>query len=387
VVKTTIQLGICLLAGCILCSDQALCAAAKPIVDGPAIVGYVFPAGHAMTQGQVDPHELTRINYAFAITKDGRMISSSAVDGQNLALLVGLKKENPSLTVLVSVGGWLGSRDFSDIALSEQSRKVFVDSVMDFLQRYDLDGLDIDWEYPGLPGSGHAYRVEDAENFTLLLKELRLNFDEVAKKNGRQLYLTIAAGASEEYLAHTEMNKVQQYVDAINLMTYDYNEAPSNGFTGHHAPLYTDPHAADNESADASVRAFERAGVPAEKIILGVPFYGRAWEQVRSENHGLFQPGKPAARDYIPYSVISSSLIGHGYTRYWDAAASAPYLYSTSEKTFVSYEDPESLTAKCKYVLAHRLGGMMFWEYSNDADGVLLGTIVRGLRRSPSVAP
>jgi chitinase len=306
-------------------------------------------------------------------------VTGTAVDAQNFALLVALKKENPSLTILISVGGWLGSGDFSDIALTKESRSTFIGSVMDFLRRFGLDGLDIDWEYPGMPGAGHAYRDEDGQNFTLLLKELRRQFSKEEKVTGRRLYLTIAAGASDEYLAHTQMRQVQRYVDDVNLMAYDYNEAPSNGLTGHHAPLFIDPNAPNKESADTSVRAFERAGVPAKKLILGTPFYGRSWQGVSSENNGLFRPGKPAARDFIPFNVIDGTMLGHGFTRYWDASASAPYLYNEDQKIFVSYEDPESLTAKCNYVLAHRLGGVMFWEYSDDPNRVLLRTIVHTL--------
>jgi chitinase len=371
---------------CVLCGFSTLCAAKGQALDGTAIVGYVFPRGTLLTQGQIDARSLTRINYAFANTKDGRMVIGSAADTQNFALLVALKKDNPLLTILISVGGWLGSGDSSDIALTAQSRKAFIDGAMDFLKRYELDGLDIDWEYPGLPGAGHAYRADDTQNFTLLVKEVRSRFTQEEKTSGRRFRLTIAAGASDEYLAHTEMGKVQQYVDAVNVMAYDYSEARSDGLTGHNAPLFAGPNSRDDESADASVRAFERAGVPAKKLILGVPFYGRSWEQVSGENHGLFQPGKPAAIDFIPFNDIAGALLGHGYTRYWDAAASAPYLYSAGQKIFVSYEDPESLAAKCSYVLTHGLGGIMFWKYSDDPNGTLLGVIVRTLRSSATGA-
>jgi chitinase len=364
----------------------AFCAANGGTSEAPAIVGYVFPRDGALKPGQIDARGLDRINYAFASTKDGRLVSGSQADVQNLALLVALKKENPSLRILISVGGWLGSGDFSDIALTAQSRKVFVNSVMDFIAHNDLDGLDVDWEYPGQPGAVHTYRAEDMQNFTLLLKELRNRFTQQGKADGRRLYLTIAAGASDEYLAHTEMDKVQGYVDAVNLMAYDYNEGPAHGRTTHQAPLFVDPDSPIQESADTSVRAFEQAGVPAAKLILGVPFYGRSWEQVSNTNHGLFQPGKPAARDFIPFAEINGSLIGHGFTRFWDALASAPYLYSPDQKIFISYEDPESLARKCSYVLAHRLGGVMFWEYSDDPNGVLLGVIEHALHRSSSIA-
>jgi chitinase len=353
-------------------------AATKP--SEPMVVGYVFPQNATLQDGQIDAHRLTRANYAFANIKDGRMVTGFASDPQNFAFLTGLRKQNPEFTVLVSVGGWLWSTNFSDISLTAESRRMFIQSVMEFLERYDLDGLDIDWEYPGMAGAGHPFRAVDKENFTLLLKELRKQFDEEEKKRGRRLYLTIAAGASDDYLAHTEMNKVQRYVDTVNLMAYDYVEPGSDPLTGNHAPLFADPADARNYSADASIKAFEQAGVPAGKILLGVPFYGHVWGEVPDRNHGLVQPGKAVPGAYAPYHAITDTMLNEGYVRYWDQSASVPYLYNSEKHIFVSYEDPESLADKCSYVLTHKLGGVMFWEYSGDPSGTLLGTISQSLR-------
>jgi chitinase len=198
------------------------------------------------------------------------------------------------------------------------------------------------------------------------------------------LYLTFAAGASDDYLAHTEMSKVQKYVDTVNLMAYDYVEPGSDPLTGHHAPLYTSPADVRNYSDDASVQAFEKAGVPAEKILLGVPFYGHVWGQVADVNHGLLQPGKQVPNAYAPFSAITANMLGNGYVRYWDPVASAPYLYNSDKHIFVSYEDPESLAAKCSYVKSHKLGGVMFWDYSGDPTGTLLGVIDQSLRGAPA---
>jgi chitinase len=341
------------------------------------VTGYVFTRGTALTPGQVDAKHLTRINYAFANIQGGRMVLGAPADVQNFAQLRTLRNSNPRLTVLVSVGGWLWSTNFSDMVLTAESRRVFEESVMVFLAQYDLDGLDIDWEYPGLPGAGHPYRAEDKQNFTALLAELRTRFDAKARKTHRRLYLTIAMGAGDDVIAHTEMRKVARYVDTVNLMTYDYYEAGSDPTTGHHAPLFADPADPKKASSDETVRAYEKAGVPAEKILLGVPFYGREWGEVADLKHGLFQPGKVIPGAYAPYSVIEASMLGEGqgFTRYWDDAAQAPYLYNVEKHIFVSYEDPESLKGKCKYVRSHKLGGVMFWDYFGDPDGKLLETI------------
>lgn len=344
------------------------------------ITAYVFARSTALTSGQIDPTKITRINYAFSNIEGGRMVPGSPDDAQNFALLRSLRNTNPNLTILVSVGGWLWSTNFSDMALTRDSRTVFEDSVMQFLTRYDLDGLDIDWEYPGMPGSGHSFRPEDKQNFTSLLRELRERFDASARR-GRRLYLTIAMGASDEVIANTEMQKVQRYVDTVNLMTYDYYEPGSESITGNHSPLFADPADPQAASSADTVRAFQKAGVPVEKILLGVPFYGHEWGQVKDQNHGLFQVGKAVPGSYTPFSIIHTTLLASGFTRYWDDAAKVPYLYNPQQNLFVSYEDPESLKLKCQYIRTQKLGGIMFWEYFSDSTGKLLQTINTELRK------
>jgi chitinase len=366
------------IAAGLLLTAFAVAATAYAAPPKTMVVAYVFPQNAVLQPGQIDAQSLTRINYAFANIENGRMVTGFAKDAENFAFLTALKRQNPSLTVLVSVGGWLWSTNFSDVSLTAQSRQIFIDSVMDFLSRYDLDGLDIDWEYPGMAGSGHPFRPEDKQNFTLLLKELRERFDRQTRKTRRHLYLTTAAGASNEFLDHTEMAKAQRYLDTVNLMAYDYYEPGSDNITGHHAPLYTSDDDPKKISGDASVRAFEQAGVPAAKIVLGLPFYGHVWGNVPDRNHGLFQPGKPIPNAYAPYSVIVTTMLNSEssqFMRYWDPVAFVPYLYSAEKQVFVSYEDPESIAAKGRYVQSHKLGGVMFWDYSGDPSGTLLRAI------------
>jgi chitinase len=128
------------------------------------------------------------------------------------------------------------------------------------------------------------------------------------------------------------------------------------------------------------VKAFEEAGVPAGKLLLGVPFYGHVWGEVPDKDHGLFQPGKAVPKGYTPFGMIPNTMIGQGYERYWDSAASAPYLYNAEKQLFVSYDDAESIAAKCRYIIEHKLAGIMFWEYSGDPDGTLLKVVNQSLR-------
>jgi chitinase len=368
----------CIFAALALLFWTKHCAALEPVV-----AAYVFPQSRVLVPGEIDARKLTRVNYAFANIADGRIVEGLPTDAANFAALNALKKDNPHLTVLVSVGGWLWSGGFTDVALTPASRAIFVDSVEAFITRYALDGLDVDWEFPGQRGADHPFRPEDKQNYTLLLKELRGRFDKMARKLHRPLYLTTAVEATSDYIEHTEMGEVAKFVDTVNLMAYDYYEPGGQQITGNHAPLFTDPVDPRGISADRSVREYEQAGVPADKIVLGVPFYGHVWGQVQATNHGLFQPGQLVPNAYADYAAISSSMLGQGFIRYWDAPASVPYLYNPEKQIFVSYEDPQSLALKCKYVNEHHLKGVMFWDYSGDPSGTLLGAIDAGLKPSP----
>lgn len=363
-----------LIAG--LCCSPAIFAGVP--APQPVVVAYVFPKDSAIQPGEIAAHKLTRINYAFANLQGGRIANGYANDDKNFAALVALKQQNPSLTVLVSAGGWLWSGGFSDIALTQQSRAVFIASVAEFVTRHQLDGLDIDWEFPGLPGATNNFRAEDKENYTLLLKDVRQSFNKLEKKLHRRLYLTVAVGASSEFVAHTEMNKVARVVDTVNLMAYDYYQGSSDATTGHHAPLFTNPADPKKISADQSVREFEQAGVPAAKIVLGVPFYSHAWSEVPGTNNGLFQPGKPVPGGE-QFAGGPEALLKNGFIRSWDSVASAPSLYNPETKVFVSYDDPQSLAAKCKFVLDRKLLGVMFWDYEADSTGALLDAVDAGL--------
>lgn len=346
----------------------------------PIICGYIVAENAPIQPGQIDPHSMTRINYAFAGLSAGKVVLPNTNDAANLALLTALRKQNPALQILLSVGGWGGSGGFSDATLTSNSRARFVDSAVAIVKQYSLDGLDIDWEYPGLAGAGNKFRAEDKQNFTLLLRALRARLDREGGVAHRRLYLTIAGGASSEFLEHTQMAEVARVVDDVNLMSYDYYEPGSEKTTGHHAALFTSPQDPEKQSANDSVRDFEAGGVPASKLILGVPFYGHAWSGVPSAHHGLFQPGQPAAHRDAPYQIIATQMLGNGFTRYWDETSKAPWLYNEAQHMFISYEDPESLAVKCAYVQTHQLAGIMFWSYNDDNNGELLKALDSGLR-------
>lgn len=286
-----------------------------------------------------------------------------------------LKSRNPSLKILLSVGGW-GADHFSDAALTESSRRVFAKSAVELLERHHLDGVDIDWEYPGQPGPGIRFRAEDKQNFTLLLRTLREELDRsnAPRGGGGNRYLLTIASSGGEYFRHTEMERLHRHVDWINIMAYDFAGSWTST-TGHHAALF----ASDGPSAAAFVEQHLRAGIPTKKIVLGVPFYGRGWTGVRAENRGLQQPYATAVE--VPWSRLPQE----GFIRHWDDDAKAPLLWSATEQMFISYEDHQSLAQKAQFVREKGLGGFMFWEYSHDPNEELLDALVQGVGGKTSI--
>lgn len=323
----------------------------------------------------INAEALTHINYAFARLIDGEVVSGLENDSANFAELHKLKKINPDLKILVSIGGWGWSGDFSDASLTDESRKKVAETAINYLTKYKLDGLDIDWEYPGLPAAGNTHRAEDKENFTLLMKVLREALDKEGEKNQQYYLLTIASGGMDEYFEHVDLNKAHQYLDFINIMSYDLYHG-WDSISGHHAGLYLSTACVKQLSADHSVQLHLDQNVPIEKLVLGIPFYGRKWEGVNIANNGYNQTattGGSGINFNEIYKYTTDTL--SGYKRYWDTTAQVPYLWNEATQTFISYEDAESLKIKCGYVNDKKMGGVMFWEYHGDKDGILLNAI------------
>ena len=358
-------------------------------------VGYI--AGYRdFDFSKIQANKLTHINYAFANIIDGKIsfgtetqIDKMEMDKEDIELLNNLKKINPELKILVSVGGWTWSKNFSNVALTDSSRKIFAQSAVDFLKKFKLDGIDLDWEYPNQPGDGNIHRPEDIENFTLLLKEVRVFLDyqsEVDGRRGNDKYLlTIATGGDKAYIENTNLGEAHQYLDFINIMSYDaYNGLHTT--TGHHANLFPadgDPaikaKGEEVKSALTSVIGHIDAGVPVEKINLGLAFYGRFWKGVSNKNNGLFQAAESVGMiEY--YRVLAEKYIEkNGFTRFWDESAQAPYLWNPDSSIFISYEDTISIRLKIDYLKEKGLGGVMFWEYTDDYESQLLDAIYYNL--------
>lgn len=337
-----------------------------------AVIGYVAGYNGIIATETLDVAKLTHINYAFVDVKGDRAwLTNERTDTINFRLLNLLKKKNPELKIMISIGGWSWSRNFSEAVLTDSSRKNFAASAANIVFQYSLDGIDIDWEYPNMRGDGNVFRPEDKQHYTLMFAELRRSLDSIGKITRKKYQLTTAVGGFAEFIRNTEMDKAQQYLDYVNIMTYDY----SWGIAGHHTNLYTSTDNPRENSADKAVKAFMAAGVPPAKLVVGLAFYGRGGIVATTDKHGLNQkiiaPARGGGFTYLKDSVIGKN----GFVRYWDDKAQAPYLFNDSTKQFISYDDEISVRIKCKYVEYNQLGGVMFWEYSSDPKGYLLAVV------------
>jgi len=341
----------------------------------PVIIGYVGGFRGLIAIDSIDIWRLSHINYAFVDIKDNRAwLHNEATDTVNLRKLSKLKRINLGLKILISIGGWTWSKNFSDAVLTDTSTQNFVSSAVAIVSKYNLDGIDIDWEYPGMMGDSNIYRPEDKQHYTFLFKDLRESLDSLSHITNMKYYVTTAVGGSQNYIDHTEMDKVQQYADYINIMSYDYASS-SDPVSGHHTNLYTSSGDNNQHSAHKSIQAFIASGVPPAKIVIGIAFYGKGWQMESAENNGLYRKAvKPARGGGFTY--LKDSLVNkNGYKQYWDAKAKAPYLFNPDKKIFISYDDERSVKNKCKYVKRYHLAGAMFWEYNSDKKEYLLKII------------
>jgi chitinase len=247
-----------------------------------------------------------------------------------------------------------------------------------------FDGIDLDWEWPASEGHPHnIVRPEDKENFTALAAEFRSQLDVYGAEVGKSYRLTAFLPANPDAIeAGFELPELMESFDFATFQGYDLAGAWDLSATNHHSKLYTPTGDPQPFSVDLTVRTLLARGAPADQLVMGVPFYGRGWTGVTDQNRGLYQPAtapapgtwEAGAEDYH----VLATLPGEGFERYWDGQAQVPWLFDGT--TFWSYDDPQSLKHKTRYIRLNGLGGVMFWELTGDtADGELISAIHQGL--------
>ncbi|KAI8393756.1 glycoside hydrolase [Radiomyces spectabilis] len=359
----------------------------------------------------IDFSKYTHINYAFAIMIKGdtpEWTDDWAVSTQLPQLTKAAHAKNAK--VLISIGGWSGCLTFSPMAADAGRRKNFIDWNIKQIDTYGIDGIDIDWEYPGRQGAGcNAFDpANDAKNLLTLLRELRTALD--SKYGSGKKELTIAAHVRPFVTSSGYMSDVSEYakvLDRVSLMTYDINGA-WNTTTGPNAPFNFENGFGDADSFVSAIDAWTKAGMPASKIVPGVAFYGRSatatvdMTKTKSQYQGQV-PGQPPKGDSYdaywqdPYCskdpgglsgiwryanlrsegiLTSPTTAASPWVRTWDNVTQTPWLFNPTNKVFISYDDPVSMAVKVNYARSKNLGGVMVWSVDED-NGELLDEVMK----------
>ena len=328
-----------IITACMMLLMISMQAGNKHKDDGPVVAAYV--TGWNADMPLPDCSVLTHINYAFGKvneTYDGVTVQRP----DRLRQLVELKKNN-KIYVVLSIGGWTAG-GFSEMASTERRRKAFAKDCKRIVKDFGLDGIDIDWEYPSSSEAGISSSPADIDNFSLLMKELR-------KALGKDYLLSCATIADAKYV---DFKAIEPYVDLVNIMMYDVGNPPY-----HHASLYRS-NMSGRVTAEEALQAHLDAGMPVNKLVLGVPFYGRSVKGFGDTAYG---------------ALVKRNDV----TRMWDDVAKVPYLIKDGE--FVcTYEDAESLDWKCQFIKEKGMRGAMYWEYRcDDEKGTLRNAMWNGI--------
>jgi GH18 family chitinase len=302
----------------------------------------------------VDFSKYTILNYAFVEPNADGTIKVPAVATTVLTNMVSQAHAN-GVKALVSVGGWTWSNNFPAIASTDASRKKFASECQRYITTYGLDGIDIDWEYPGY--TDHMGTAADKVNCTLLFQEIR-------KAIGSKL-LTACYGCAPDRMLNIEWSKLISVVDMFNLMTYDFFGA-WDATTNHNSPLYAPAQGHPSLNLSAAFKAIVNTyGVPSTKVNIGVAFYGHSFLGATA----LFGSHSGADTGWNDGSPIYSSIVAQKgtFTEKWDDQAKVPYLLGNNK--FVSYDNEESVKLKGKFAAANNACGAIVWEISGDRIG------------------
>lgn len=365
--------------------------------------------------GTIPWDRVSVINHAFyTVGSDFRIVSTDKSADEEMPMehseIGGLKGHMgeyayykalyPEVKVQISVGGWTEGRFFHDMAKTAEHRTIFIDSVIELLKKYPfIDGIDIDWEFPGIDRAADPNDVndkgcpggpEDKRNFTSLLHEMRRAYEVRGMKDK---LLTAAVSALYDVTEHQEPDKYAQYLDWINVMTYDMHSALEE-HTNHHSPLFANPDdpspvtPVDKKSkynTDYIMKYYrDHYNIPAYKLNAGSPYYSRGWKNVDPDTGGnglyargngspvgdLDSPANPAGIN--SFARMKELEKTPGFVKYRDPVSRTPWLYNRDEKIMYTYEDEVSAAERCEYVLKNGFGGIVVWEITTDTGDYLL---------------
>jgi len=316
-----------------------------------------YYAGPSNLIDHYEVEKITHLIFCFGVLKGDQFHIRSADDSVTIKKMVLLKKRNPKLKVLLSLGGWGGCETCSSIFSSEQSRKHFAQSIKNISAYFQTDGIDLDWEYPAIKGyPSHLFQLQDQPNFTKLVQEIRM-------VNGTNFQISFAAGGFTNYIdSSINWKAINPLVDFINIMSYDLVHGYSTR-SGHHTPLYST--AEQVESLDHAVQLLLKKGVDSNKLIVGAAFYGRYFKVQPNYPIQLYQPAHFSHTFSMKYFADSIGT-NTNFKQFWDSIAQAPYAINVKRGLIATYDDPRSVILKTNYAANNGLGGIMFWQLIDD---------------------
>lgn len=334
---------------------------------------YNTPSGNSSQQllpAQIQPHLCTHINVAFARLYN-KSIHLEPSQYDTLREVVKLKQQNPGLKVLLSVGGASENNGFSDMVINHASRKIFIRSIKKILKDYNLDGIDLDWEFPVLHYQGVGVAARERQHFSQLLREIRMEY--MREKKDYILSVALAAPQTIVDVAY-DVDQVNLYVDFANIMTYDFHYYTKfTPFTGFNSPLYarsTEELFMATFNINYTIHMYQSKGLHRNKIVVGIPTYGHSFKLVNAENPGVGSPaagfGDLGGGGFVDYPLVCDYRAEHArdVTLRFDVESRVPYLYRGSE--WLSYDSPRSVMDKAAFVKDNKLRGAMIYSLNAD---------------------
>ena len=346
----------------------------KDMSDGKPVFAYVY-AGSYKGFTETAKNTLEVVNLSF-----GRVTAESTVslvDVEKYMMTINQIRKS-GVRVVLSIGGANADSlsKFSDTAFTTENRKKFAESILNILETYHLDGVDIDWEYPGY-NTGRDVEI-DKPNYTLLMAQIH----HTLKQANPDYLVTAALPGGRWGIERYNVRQVIEYMDYLHLMTYDFHDS-SAAF--HHTALYGSAYTSSKSNVHDSVTLYNNAGAPMSKLVVGVAFYGRVYTFNGAPNMAsiLGSTNINSSGSHMTYTAIYNFMKNNKgeYQTLFDSEASATAIYIPAENKLVSFDNPNSIKAKCNYVWAKDLAGLMYWENGEDTTDVLLQAIQSGMKK------
>lgn len=371
--------------------------------EKPIIASYYSGTGSPEKVAEIPVGKLSHVLYAFLTlcgdhqtagpTASARVATACAGKPEFTATRIGgpseteelvafetLKAEHPHLKVLASFGGWNLSAPFRQMAKSDAGRRRFVSTAIEIIQDNPaFDGIDIDWEYPGggdnsSPPLGPDEAATERYAFRAMMRELRIGLDRLSVKTGRPYSVSAAVSGADQQAASIDWTGTAPYMNMVFAMTYDF--AVGDGAAAHHANLYPVPGKTILSGAEM-IENLHTAGIPADKLVLGVAFYARGWKGAQYRNGAVVTRDASQSIGAFRFRDLQANP-PDGYKYAYDTDAEAAFLINRETGGFISFDDPRSIAAKTDFVREKGLAGIFSWQVEQD-NGALLDAMHEGL--------